>query len=66
MGGSLQSSAETAAAKDPSHEDDREGGQVVERGIGSFDEHDRLLVSREPALRRHRREADASPIVLWV
>ena len=44
-----------------SQKDNREGGQVLERGMGSFDEHDKLLVSREPALRRHRGEAAASP-----
>lgn len=37
-------------------EDHSECSQVLKRGIGSFDEHDRLLVSREPALRRHKNE----------
>lgn len=50
MGSSLQPSAETAAAEDPSHENNRECGQVLEGGIGSFDEHDRLLVSREAGI----------------
>lgn len=56
-----QWSARQMGAKHACHEDDREGGQVLKGVIGSFDEHDRLLVSREPALRRHRGEADAPP-----
>jgi len=42
--------AQTATSKDASHENNRECGQVLEGGIGSFDEHDSLLVSREAGI----------------